>query len=135
MITRCTEEYQEKYGPGRAPKMPMIKKTAYMWRRMGVDTAEAAEEYLKEQARLRGREREILPLLDITGRAPLEQEREYLDAWVNMGFPNDVIRLAYERTVMKKQALHWSYMNSILKSWHSKGLHTVAEISAGEHRA
>lgn len=132
LITRCSEEYQEKYGPGRTPKMPMIKKMAYMWRRMGVDTAEAAEEYLKNQSRLRVREREILPLLDITGRTPLEKEREYLDAWVDMGFPNESIRLAYERTVMKKQALNWPYMNSILKSWHSKGLHTPGEISAGD---
>lgn len=130
LITRCAEEYQEKYGPGRAPKMPQIKKTAYAWRRMGIDTAEAAEEYLKNQSRLRARERELLPLLDITGRPAVEREREYLNAWVDMGFPNDAIRLAYERTVMKKQALNWPYMNSILKSWHSKGLHTVADITA-----
>lgn len=130
MITRCVEEFQEKYGPGRVPRMALIKKTAYAWRRMGIDTAEAAEEYLMSQSRLRARERELLPLLDITGRAPVEREREYLDAWVEMGFPNDSIRLAYERTIMKKQALNWPYMNSILKSWHTKGLHTVADIMA-----
>jgi DnaD/phage-associated family protein len=60
------------------------------------------------------------------------REREYLDAWVDMGFPNDAIRLAYERTVLKKQTLNWPYMNSILKSWHSKGLHTLAQIQAGD---
>jgi DnaD/phage-associated family protein len=112
--------------------MSLIKKTAYAWRRMGVDTAEAAEEYLKKQTRLQARERELLPLLDITGRPPVAKEREYLDAWVEMGFPNDAIRLAYERTVLKKQTLNWPYMNSILKSWHNKGLHTLAEIQAGD---
>lgn len=132
LITRCTEEFQEKYGAGRMPKMSQIKKTAYAWQRMGVDTAEAAEEYLKKQARLRARERELLPLLDIVGRPPVEKEREYLTAWTDMGFPDDAIRLAYERTVLKKQTLHWPYMNSILKSWHTKGLHTVAEITAGD---
>lgn len=132
LITWCVEQFQEKYGPGRVPRMSLIKKTAYAWRRMGVDTAEAAEEYLKKQARLRQRERELLPLLDITGRPPVEREREYLDTWADMGFPNDAVRLAYERTVLKKQSLNWPYMNSILKSWHSKGLHTVAEIQAGD---
>lgn len=130
LTTWCVEQFQEKYGPGRVPRMGLVKKTAYAWQRMGVDTAEAAEEYLKNQSRLREREREILPLLDITGRPPVEREREYLDAWVDMGFPNDAIRLAYERTVLKKQALNWPYMNSILKSWHTKGLHTVADILA-----
>lgn len=132
LITWCLEEFQEKYGPGRMPRMSLIKKTAYAWRRMGIDTAEAVEEYLKTQSRLRQRERELLPLLDITGRPPVEREREYLNSWVNMGFPNDAIRLAYERTVLKKQSLNWPYMNSILKSWHTKGLHTVAEIQAGD---
>lgn len=130
LTTWCVEEFQEKYGPGRVPRMSLVKKTAYAWRRMGVDTAEAAEEYLKKQSRLRQRERELLPLLDITGRAPVEREREYLDAWAEMGFPDDAVRLAYERTVLKKQSLNWPYMNSILKSWHTKGLHTVADIQA-----
>ena len=132
LTTWCIEQFQEKYGPGRVPRMSLIKKTAYAWQRQGVDTAEAAEEYLKKQTRLRQREREILPLLDIVGRMPVEKEREYINNWVNMGFPDDAIRLAYERTVWKKQSMNWPYMNSILKSWHGKGLHTVNEIQAGD---
>lgn len=132
MITRCVEEYQQRYGAGRMPKMPMIKKSAYAWHRMGIDTAEAAEEYLKKQDALQKREREIFPLLDITNRLPVAREREYVTAWIDMGFSNDAIRLAYERTIMQKGSLNWPYMNSILKSWHSNGLHTVKEIQAGD---
>lgn len=132
MITRCVEEYQQRYGAGRMPKMPMIKKSAYAWHRMGIDTAEAAEEYLKKQDALQKREREIFPLLDITNRLPVAREREYVAAWIDMGFSNDAIRLAYERTIMQKGSLNWPYMNSILKSWHSNGLHTVKEIQAGD---
>ena len=28
--------------------------------------------------------------------------------------------------------MNWPYLNSILKSWHQKGLHTVAAIQAGD---
>ena len=132
LTTWCIEQFREKYGPGRVPRMSLIKKTAYAWQRQGVDTAEAAEEYLKKQTGLRQREREILPLLDIVGRMPVDKEREYVNAWVDMGFPNEAIRLAYEKTVWKKQSMNWPYMNSILKSWHGKGLHTVKEIEAGD---
>lgn len=132
LLTRCVEEYQWRYGQGRMPKMPLIKKTAYAWHRMGIDTAEAAEEYLKKQDALQKREREIFPLLDITSRLPVAREREYVAAWIDMGFPDDAIRLAYERTVMQKGSLNWPYMNSILKSWHGNGLHTVQEIQAGD---
>ncbi len=132
LLTRCTEEFQEKYGPNRVPKMPFIKKTAYAWRRMGIDTAEAADEYLKQQTGLRTREKEILPILGIVGRFPLDREREYIKTWVEWGFSNEAIELAYEKTVLKKQSLNWSYMNSILKSWHTKGLHTLSAIQAGD---
>ncbi len=134
LITWCTEQMQEKYGPGKMPKMPMIKKTAYVWQRQGVDTAEAAEEYLKKQTGLRKREREILPMLDIVGRMPVDKEREYINSWVEWGFPNEVIRLAYEKTVMgtKTKSMDWRYMNGILNSWHKKGLHSVKEIEAGD---
>ena len=132
LTTWCVEEFQEKYGSGRMPRMSQIKKTAYVWHRQGVDTAEAAEEYLKKKTSLRQREREILPLLDIVNRLPLDKEREYIAGWVDMGFPDDAIRLAYERTVMKKQSLNWPYMNSILNSWNKKGLHSVREIEAGD---
>lgn len=132
LLTRCVEEYQWRYGEGRMPKMPLVKKTAYAWHRMGIDTAEAAEEYLKKQDALQKREREIFPLLDITSRLPVAREREYVETWIGMGFPNDAIRLAYERTVMQKGSLNWPYMNSILKSWHGSGLHTVQEIQAGD---
>ena len=33
---------------------------------------------------------------------------------------------------MNTGGLKWPYLNSILKSWHSQGLHTVAAIDAGD---
>jgi len=132
MLTRCVEDFQRRYGSGRMPKMPLVKKTAYAWHRMGIDTVDAAEAYLKKQDALRAREREILPLLDITGRLPVAKEQEYVAAWVDWGFPNEAIRLAYERTIMQKQSMNWPYMNSILKRWHEAGLHTVQEIRTGD---
>lgn len=132
LVNWCVEEMQRKYGPGRKPRMSQIRKEAFSWQRLGVDTPEAAEAHLKKQAALRTREGRILPLLDIKGRPPVEAERKYIAAWVDMGFEDETIRLAYERTVLKKQSMNWPYMNSILKSWHQKGLHTPAAVQAGD---
>lgn len=128
----CVEEMEEKYGIGRRPRMSQIKKTAYRWRDLGIDTLGAAEEFLQRQKGLHARERELLPKLGVRGRAPLDKERDYLAAWIDWGFPDEVILLAYERTVLKKQTMSWPYMNSILKSWHGKGLHTVQAVEAGD---
>ena len=49
-----------------------------------------------------------------------------------MGFEDEAIRMAYELTVMKKQAMNWAYMNAILRRWHEQGMHTAAQIRAGD---
>lgn len=131
----CVEEMERKYGPGRRPRLSQIKKTAQRWRDRGVDTLEGAEEYLRRQNALRAREAGLLPLVGIQDRAPLDKEREYLDTWLDWGFPPESIQLAYQKTMMKKQSMSWPYMNSILKSWHNKGLHTPQEIEAGDRAA
>ena len=132
LVSWCIEEMERKYGPGRRPRMPQIRKEGFAWRRLGLDTAEAAEAHLRRQAALRTRTAQVLPLLDIRGREPVEAERKYIESWLDMGFEDGAIRLAYERTVLQKQSMNWRYMNSILKSWHQKGLHTVAAIQAGD---
>ncbi|WP_294547007.1 DnaD domain protein [uncultured Pseudoflavonifractor sp.] len=132
LVSWCVEEMERKYGPGRKPRMSQIRKEAFVWRRLEVDTAEAADSYIKRQGELRTRESQVLSLLGITGRPAVDGERKYIAAWTDMGFGDEAIRLAYERTVLKKQAMSWPYMNSILRSWHQKGLHTPAEIETGD---
>lgn len=132
LVSWCVEEMESKYGPGRKPKLSQIRKEGFAWHRHGIDTTEAAEAHLKKLSALRKRTGAILPLLGIRDRAPVEAERRYIAAWVEMGFEDEAIRLAYERTVLQKQSMNWPYMNSILKSWHQKGLHTVAAVQAGD---
>lgn len=112
--------------------MSQLRKEAFVWHRLGVDTPEAADAYIKALSTLVNRERTILPLLGIAGRTPVEGERKYISAWVEMGFDDDTIALAFERTVLKKGALNWAYMNSILRAWHQKNLHTVRQVEEGD---
>ncbi len=128
----CVEETEQKYGPGRRPRMSAVKKEAFRWHDRGVDTLPAAEEFLRAQKGLAGREKDILPLVGVRDRPPLDREREYIAAWVDWGFSNEAISLAYQKTLLKKQSMSWPYMNSILKNWHAKGLHTPAQIKAGD---
>ena len=132
LVSWCVEEFARKYGPGRKPRMSQIQKEGFVWHRLGVDTAQAAEEHLKKQALYRSREGEILRLLDLPPRPLVEKERKKVAAWTDMGFPDAVLRLAYEKTVYRKQKMDWDYMNGILLGWHRKNLHTLAEIEAGD---
>ena len=132
LVGWCTEETQRKYGPGRRPFLSQIRKEGFIWARRGIDTMERAEEHIARLQRLRTREAEVLRLLDIPPRSLVEREKTYIAAWDDMGFADDAIRLAYERTVLKKQSMDWGYMNGILRRWHEKGLHTAAAVQAGD---
>lgn len=134
LVHHCIAETEEKYGPGRRPRMSQIKREAYRWVQAGADTAETADAYLRRLETLRRREDQLLPLLGIHGRSPVESEKKYLTAWIDWGFPDEAVSLAYERTVLRKGSLNWAYMNSILKNWHAAGLHTVEQIEAGDNK-
>ncbi len=132
LTTWTVQQFQKKYGAERRPRMAQIRQEAYRWHRQGVTTAEAAEEYLRKLSMLEEREQEVLALLGMQGRVPVDRERKYMDAWIEQGFDNDALTLAYEKTVMKKGVLDWNYMNGILRRWHEKGLHTVAAVNASD---
>ena len=133
LIGWCCEEMERKYGPGRKPPMSIIKREGFLWARKGVDTMERAEAHIQRLTQLRSRESEVLRLLDISPRPLVEREKTYIAAWDEMGFDDEALRMAYEKTVLKKQSMDWGYMNGILRRWHEKGLHTAAAIQAGDH--
>ncbi len=132
LVGWCIEEVSRKYGPGRKPFLSQIRKEGFIWARLGVDTMERAEERIEKLTRLRGREAQVLRLLDIPSRPLVQREKDYIAAWDDMGFEDESIRMAYERTVLKKQSMDWGYMNGILRRWHERGLHTAAAVRAGD---
>ena len=132
LVGWCIEETARKYGPGRKPFLSQIRKEGLAWARRGIDTMERAEEHIQMLTRLRSREAEVLRLLDISPRPLVQREKDYIAAWDGMGFEDEAIRMAYERTVLKKQSMDWGYMNGILRRWHDKGLHTAAAVRTGD---
>ena len=134
VVSWTIEEFQRRNGPGRMPRMPQIQREAMLWKEKGVDTVEGAEAHLKRLTLLRDRTVQVLALLDIRDRPPVAREKEYITAWLEMGFEDMVIRRAYEETVLKKGGLNWAYMNAILKSWHQKGLHNQEQLKNAERQ-
>lgn len=134
LVGWCCEQAERKHGQGRKPTMSQIVREGFAWQRRGVDTMEQAEQHIARLTRLRGKEQEVLRLLDISPRPLIERERTYIAAWEDMGFDNGALRAAYEKTVLKKQAMDWGYMNGILRRWHEKGLHTAEAVQAGDYR-
>lgn len=126
----CIERNRRK--GSRAPSMRSIEKEAYHWADENIDTLETASYYIQSQLQLHNRIQQLRLLLQIEQRRLTSGEEQYLTSWINMGFTDEVIRMAYERTCLNTGALKWAYMNSILNSWHEKGLMTPQQIAQGD---
>lgn len=126
-------ERRQRNNPAFSPRMYAIQQEAFRWKRLGLDTLERAEDYLRRQEGVDQREWDILQAVGVTERRPaVEKEREFIAAWVEMGLSDALIRLAYERTVYQKKTMNWPYMNKILQSWHKAGYKTPAQVEAGD---
>lgn len=109
-----------------------MKKRPIAGRTKGIDTLETASYYVQQQLLLHNRIQQLRLSLQIDQRRLTPAEERYLLHWIQLGFGDDAICLAYERTCLNTGALKWAYMNSILESWHKKGLHSLSEIQQGD---
>ena len=133
LVCYCKERSRAK-GNLRNPSLRTIEKEAYHWAEQGIDTMEEAVAFIQNQNMNRSRLVHLMQLLQIRGRNLTPGEEKYAKAWLEMGFDDDVIRLAYERTCLNTGGLSWPYMNKILTSWSAAGLLTLKQIKEGDKK-
>lgn len=119
---------------GRRPSMRFIEKEAYTWANREIMSMEQAEEYIRSSRQRREDLGRIKESLGIRGRELTATEQKYISSWLDMGFGEDCIALAYDRTVTNTGALKWNYMNKILLSWNEKKLYSRAQVEEKEGR-
>lgn len=135
LVCHCVERVQRRSGPGRRPGMKQIEKEGYAWARLGIDTQAAAAEYLRKYARRQDLLPRYMRALGLGDRFPSPSEEKYLLSWQEMGFTPEAVAIACDKTILKCHELKWAYCNGILRRWHEAGLHTEAEIRAGDRPA
>lgn len=130
LVNYCVSDYDRKYSGRRRPGMSYIEKAAYSWEKNGITTMELAERHIRIMQERATRRGQIKSVLRIEGRHLSPTEQKYIDSWCSMGFPPETVEIAYDRTVLRTGKLTWNYMDSILKSWYSKGLITPPQVLA-----
>ncbi len=130
LISYCKGEVAAKSGASRRLSLSYVEKVGYEWHRRGVDTQEEAGRYIKRRAAAREKLPRYMQLLGLGDRKPSTTEDKYLMAWIDAGLEEDLIALAYDKTVIHCKELRWGYMNGILKRWAEKGVRTAAEARA-----
>ena len=133
LICYCKDRARQR-GSLRNPSLRTIEKEAYAWAEQGIDTLEEAAAFIHTQNVRASRMSRLQSQLQIRGRNLTAAEERYARSWLDMGFEDDVIAMAYERTCLNTGGLNWAYMNKILLSWHEAGLHTAEAVRSGDRK-
>ncbi len=109
-----------------------LEKVAYSYVDEGITTAEALEEKLRNKELFETREGKVRSLFGIGTRKLSAKESGYINDWFDkFGASDELISLAYEKTVDATGKASLPYANSILAAWHEKGIKTVDDVKNG----
>ncbi len=133
LVCYCKDRARQR-GSLRNPSLRTIEKEAYEWAEHGIDTMEEAAAFIQSQNVRNSRIHRIMKLLQIHGRSLTAAEERYAAAWLEMGFEEAAIELAYERTCLNTGGLNWNYMNKIMQRWHEAGLHSAEAVRSGDRK-
>jgi len=133
LVCYCRDRARQR-GNLRSPSLRTIEKEAYAWAEKGIDTVEAAAAFIQSQNVRNSRMHRLMNLLQIRGRSLTAAEEKYAVSWLDMGFDEACISMAYERTCLNTGGLNWAYMNKILQRWHQQGWHTADAVKNGDRR-
>ena len=133
LICYCKDRARQR-GSLRNPSLRTIEKEAYAWAEAGIDNLEEAAAFIQARNVRASRMGRLQNLLQIRGRNLTAAEERYAQSWLEMGFEEDAISMAYERTCLNTGGLNWAYMNKILQRWHETGLHSAEAIRSGDRK-
>ena len=133
LVCYCKDRARQR-GNLRSPSLRTIEKEAYAWAERGIDTMEEAAAFITAQNVKNSRMGKLMQQLQIRGRSLTAAEERYASAWLDMGFDDEAIQMAYERTCLNTGGLSWAYMNKILQRWHEAGLKTAEAIRSRDRK-
>ena len=133
LVCYCKDRARQR-GSLRNPSLRTIEKEAYAWAERGIDTMEEAAAFIQSQNVRNSRLHRLMQILQIRGRSLTAAEERFAISWLDMGFADDAMAMAYERTCLNTGGLNWAYMNKILQRWHEQGLHTAEEVRSGDRK-
>ena len=103
-----------------------MEKVAINWNQQGIKTPKQA------RAEIFKHDSDFIAIMKALGmeNSPTEKETNFILKWRGeLGFSMDIILEACDRTVMATQKNRLKYCDSILRSWHEKGVSTREDIA------
>lgn len=99
-----------------------IEKVALGWAENGINTVAKAKKYIDKFLQAHAAEAKVKSILQIGDRKFTDTELKYVNTWINdFKASPEIIKKAYDITIMNTSKLSYPYLNSVLKSWFENG--------------
>lgn len=99
-----------------------------------INTYQKAEDYIIRRKNYLSFEGKMRTMMGLGQRSLTSKEKSMLTQWQEWEMSEELIRLAYEKTVEKTGHVSMSYMHKILDSWHTAGFKTTADVERGDKK-
>ena len=113
-------------------KMRYIEKLGREWGDAGIDTLEKAEEKINSIMQSKEAWNIVCSAFGLNKgmSQPTAQQKEYAELWINKwGYGEDMLRNAYETCMNSRGEFRLSYINGIIRKWHSEGILTEKDLA------
>jgi DnaD/phage-associated family protein len=105
------------------------------WSEKEIDSLESAEEYIREQHTTDTVWAAFRELTGAKNRNPTAKQKRYLTGWSKeLGFPFEMIALAYEICIDNTNKVSLEYMDRVLQSWRKAGVRTPADADRAQQQ-
>lgn len=111
-----------------------IEKIASQWHENGIVTHEQAEREILRMQNYYSLAGQVSARLELN-RTLTPTERKFVSDWATKNISIELIAFAYEKTIDNIGKVKFSYMNSILMDWYSKGFFTPADVKKSEKKS
>ncbi|MCH5184831.1 MAG: DnaD domain protein [Oscillospiraceae bacterium] len=110
--------------------MNYIEKIAVSWSEKGIDTIEKALDFLAGESAKKDLMNELKKIFRLYERGFTEPEEDIIMNWINnYNTDTELIKYAYEITIMNTNKFSVQYMDKIIERWHNDG---ITDINAAK---
>lgn len=112
-------------------KMKYIEALGREWGDSGIDTIEKAEEKINDIMMAKESWSIACSAFGLkNNNNPTKKQTEYADIWINKwGYDEAMLHTAYETCMNSRGEFNLSYINGIIRKWHSEGILTEKDLA------
>ena len=112
--------------------MGYIEKVAEDWFAKGITDYSEVEAEIIRQSQLRSYESKAARAFGLTGKLGKTQI-EHFNKWQEMGFSIEMLEIAFDKCMEKKNELNFRYIDGILKDWAGKSIRTPEQVEQSDN--